>query len=517
MHCDVNESSDAHTPPSNSFSFDLNEDLFVEEDIHMEGVLHESNLNTELNGDINQSQAHATSNISLSSNLSCDNDENIMDEVTNLELSEASTNTHSKKKLSNDVRKAIYESLLEKSVEKNLKKGVTKFVASQFSVTMHTVQRIWKRGKENCVYGDVSHRMKKNCGRKKIQLDVDQIRGIPLSQRTIIRCLSHALNMSKTTIHRRLKSGVMRRHSNPIKPFLNEENKRSRLRFCISMPQSASLPHDPIFSGMYNIIHIDEKWFYMTKKSENYYLVQDEEDPIRTCRSKNFIEKVMFLAAIARPRFDSQGNELFSGKIGIFPFITQEPSKRSSVNRVAGTLETKPITSVNKQVIKTFLFDKVLATIKAKWPREDLSHPIFSQQDNARTHIDCNDDDFRRVASQDGFDIRMTCQPPNSPDLNILDLGFFNAIQSLQYKESPKSIDDLLKAVEKSFEELSAVKSNHIFLSLQSCMIEIMKARSFNKYKIPHMQKEMLERQGELPIQLKCDPKLVQDVLNYLG
>ena len=30
----------------------------------------------------------------------------------------------------------------------------------------------------------------------------------------------------------------------------------------------------------------------------------------------------MFLVALARPRFDAQGNELFSGKIGVFPFVT---------------------------------------------------------------------------------------------------------------------------------------------------------------------------------------------------
>ena len=33
----------------------------------------------------------------------------------------------------------------------------------------------------------------------------------------------------------------------------------------LSQAQS-SIPHDAIFVGMYNIIHIDEKWFYMTKK-----------------------------------------------------------------------------------------------------------------------------------------------------------------------------------------------------------------------------------------------------------
>ena len=48
-------------------------------------------------------------------------------------------------------------------------------------------------------------------------------------------------------------------------------------------------------------------------------------------------------------------------------------------------------------------------------------------------------------------------------------------------------------------------------------MIEILKTRGSQKYKIPHLKKEMLEHQGQLPTQLKCDPAIVQDVLEYLN
>ncbi|KAI5410613.1 hypothetical protein KIW84_055943 [Lathyrus oleraceus] len=121
----------------------------------------------------------------------------------------------------------------------------------------------------------------------------------------------------------------------------------------------------------------------------------DEDEPYRTCKSKNFIAKVMFLVAQTRPRFDSEEKETFSGKlVFVFPFVTHEPAIRSSINRVAGTMVTKAITT-----------------------------------DNARTHINHDDPLFREAATKDGFDIRLMCQPANSPDLNILDLGFFSAIQ----------------------------------------------------------------------------------------
>ena len=102
-----------------------------------------------------------------------------------------------------------------------------------------------------------------------------------------------------------------------------------------------------------------------------------------------------------------------------------------------GTLVTKAMTSVKKDTIRQFLIEKVLPAIKEKWTTEERGLPIFIQQDNARTHIDVNDPAFVQAAQADGWDIRLTCQPPNSPDLNVLDLGFFAAIQALFQKSTP--------------------------------------------------------------------------------
>ncbi|CAL9228744.1 unnamed protein product, partial [Arabidopsis halleri] len=371
-------------------------------------------------------------------------------------------------------------------VDGKLKKNTTREVSDLFSVPIWTVQRIWRRAIETTNNGkvDVSQRRTGNCGRKRISLDMDQVASVPLHKRTTLRTFSMALGMSLGTLHRRKKEGAIRRHSNPVKPLLKEDNLRGRLQFCISMLDKNSLPHEPKFIDMYNIVHIDEKWFYMTKKTERYYLLPIEDDPHRTCQSKNFIGKVMFLAAMARPRFDDEGKEVFSGKIGIFPFVTMEPAKRRSKNREAGTLELKASTSVKREDIKACLIEKVIPAIHEKWPREDQGKTIFIQQDNARTHVGCWDKDFQEAATKNGFDIQLMCQPPNSPDLNILDLGFFSAIQSLQHKACPRTIEDLVGAVEESFETYPTNKVNCIFLTLQSCMVEIMKVGGSNKYKI---------------------------------
>ncbi|GJV31379.1 hypothetical protein Tco_1391779 [Tanacetum coccineum] len=155
---------------------------------------------------------------------------------------------------------------------------------------------------------------------------------------------------------------------------------------------------NPTFQDMFNVIHIDEKWFYMSKPSKRYYIVPGEEEPLRTCKSKMFLTKVMFLAAVARLWFDTSGNEFFLGKIGIFPLTTLEPAKRLSKNRVTGTLEIKPILSVTKDVTKSWLIQKVLPAIRARWLQGHMG-PIYIQQDNAKTHIGVNDAEFLQEAS----------------------------------------------------------------------------------------------------------------------
>ena len=104
---------------------------------------------------------------------------------------------------------------------------------------------------------------------------------------------------------------------------------------------------------MKRIVMVDEKWFYKFQQGQKYryYLSQDEELPVAKVQHKSHIQKVMFLAAVARPRHDTGRNRNFSGKIGIFPFTLRVQAQRSSRNRRAGELETKTV-EVTKEVYK---------------------------------------------------------------------------------------------------------------------------------------------------------------------
>ena len=269
----------------------------------------------------------------------------------------------------NEKRRAIFEALVAKARSGNLKGHEMKEISEEFSVPLRTVQRIWV---------DVSSQ-KTKCGRKKIEVDVSTLRDLPLSSRITIHDVAQHFGISKSKLHSLKREGIIKRVSNSIKPYLTDKNKKDMLKWCVSMLGPNSIPHDPVFRGLFDYLFIDEKWYYITRKSFRYYTVPGEEQPTRTCKNKNYIPKIMILTVIARPRFDSDGHCTFDGKIGCFPFVTYEPARRSSVNRPAGTIVMKPIESVTKEVIRDFMIEKVLPAIRAKWPREDAHKPIFIQ------------------------------------------------------------------------------------------------------------------------------------------
>jgi AraC-like DNA-binding protein len=251
-----------------------------------------------------------------------------VEELTDSDDNDENPENASDRKRLNDVsrsqRQEIYEAMLERITNGKQKRDTTTIVANLFNVSIWTVQRVWRRAKRCRERGepvDVSSRKPKYSGRKKKSFDLSTIAAIPLHKRNTIRKLAAELGVSKSWLHRQFKSGLLRRHSNALKPSLKEDNKKERLRWCISMLDPATLPHSPKFIEMDNIIHIDEKWFNATKKNRNFYMLPEEEDPYRTVQNKNAIDKLMFLGAIGKPKKDAEGNIIFNGKIGIWPFI----------------------------------------------------------------------------------------------------------------------------------------------------------------------------------------------------
>lgn len=98
----------------------------------------------------------------------------------------------------------------------------------------------------------------------------------------------------------------------------------------------------------------------------------------------------------------------------------------------------------------------------------------------------------------------MEKQPPNSPDLIILDLGFVCSIQALQHEFVPSTVEELVAHTERAFNALEPSKLDDTFLSLQQVMLCIVESFGANTFKRPHMSKNKLRKQGCLPKNLYC-------------
>lgn len=162
------------------------------------------------------------------------------------------------------------------------------------------------------------------------------------------------------------------------------------------------------------------------------------------------------------------------------------------------------------------VLEKVIPAIKSKFPKSHKSKIIYVQQDNAKPHFRDDDGDVLEEGSRDGWSIRFKSQPPNSPDFNVLDLGFFNSIQSLQHEASPNTIDELIECVQNAFNELNMEKLDNTFLTLQSCFEATILAKGGNSYKIPHMNKTKLRREGRLQSTLSCSIEAIESATSLL-
>jgi hypothetical protein len=167
--------------------------------------------------------------------------------------------------------------------------------------------------------------------------------------------------------------------------------------------------------------------------------------------------------------------------------------------------------------MREYMLQKVIPAIIDKWPDEDEGRTIWIQQDNAKPHILPNDTEFLKAVAGIDLDIRLMQQPPNSPDMNVLDLCFFRSLQSSTDNSAPKTIKELIENVEQEYNNYEVDKLARSFLTLQSCMIEVMKEGGGIGYKIPHIGKEQLQAKGELPSNLSITSELIADTLALIA
>ncbi|KAG0512817.1 hypothetical protein BDA96_10G047100 [Sorghum bicolor] len=108
---------------------------------------------------------------------------------------------------SDDLKISIYLELLAKTDPPVLRRGVSHQVAQKFGVPLRVVQSVWRKGQDYGSIDGVKNKMHKNCGRKRIEIDFEAIKAVPLSERTTFQKLANALGVKKSTLHSRFKQG----------------------------------------------------------------------------------------------------------------------------------------------------------------------------------------------------------------------------------------------------------------------------------------------------------------------
>ena len=75
---------------------------------------------------------------------------------------------------------------------------------------------------------------------------------------------------------------------------------------------------------------------------------------------------------------------------------------------------------------------------------------------------------------------------------------------------------ELVKAVEMSFGEMKAETLDNVWVTLQMTMEAVMGDGGGNQYKLGHMGKESLCRQGKMVENLVCDLELINTSINQV-
>jgi hypothetical protein len=243
----------------------------------------------------------------------------------------------------------------------------------------------------------------KNAGQKP-QYDhetvLQEIKIIDPNKRHSVRSLAGALGISSSSIGSMKKEKKLRVYTMSLKPKLNNDHYLNRLYHCISKIDQNTINGVTglKYKTFYNDVHVDEKWFYLVQDGGRYYLSADEAPPSTiSVQHKSHITKVMFLCALARPRYNTTTRQWFDGLvIGIYPVGEFDMYKHASHNHARGEIKWTNF-ALDREEYQRMMVNLVLPDIKRKMP---INNNIIVQQDGANAHLPVDDPVFKAKVEQ---------------------------------------------------------------------------------------------------------------------
>ena len=162
------------------------------------------------------------------------------------------------------------------------------------------------------------------------------------------------------------------------------------------------------------------------------------------------MKKIMFLAVVGRPHHRPDGT-FFNGLVGVWAFAKRVFAQCASKNRARGTAELQPVT-VTGDVWRDLMVEKVFPAVRSAM--RHAKRTTVLQVDSAKVHFKRSiRADIDRELNRDGFAIKLEQQPFNSPDLNVLDLGFFHSLQRKVAKiKHGGNLVDIVENIRMAFE-----------------------------------------------------------------
>ena len=405
--------------------------------------------------------------------------------------------------------------------------GSVKKVSAEFGIKEQTVKRVWKQYVDQKRMGvlvpDLSVKFNER-GRKSkltplmrehievILQDYADMHRYASDEQITQNLIQMGHETSKSSVHGYFKKMGVRTERQHLKPLLHEKHKLHRLKYVLDKVDTEK---NARWLPQLATIHIDESWFYL--KQLNYKVrVSDTitlpETP--STQHKSHIQKVMFVVAMARPQRD------FDGKVGCWAVTDAVTAKRDSKNRKKGTIEQKSTTMDSAKYYEILTKEGgLLDSVKRKMPwlkGEDVT----VQHDGATPHTGKgNEENLKQAGIKDGWKIKFISQPSQSPDVNILDLGFFNSLKKRIASEyaSATTEKELMDAVMGAYGTYDRATLECIWGHQYAVYGMILKHFGCNNFKAPHSGVRKNQRAGnELSLAMNIKTKHMQEVKNLV-
>ena len=185
--------------------------------------------------------------------------------------------TRSKPNLTDEEAQRLLADLLDQSSMVNGKRvlasGAVRNVAKKFKLSERSVRRQWKKAldrREKEGFYSCTSLKQGNSGRKQLynrEELMEAMEQVPGHERGNLRSLANSLGVGlKTVWMLKMDEKIIHPHTNAIKPFLTDENKLHRIAYAAD--HVITVNGGSFYDGMYNEIHVDEKWFFISKETQ---------------------------------------------------------------------------------------------------------------------------------------------------------------------------------------------------------------------------------------------------------